>query len=172
MKKKRTLVVGIGVCVLVGAFFAYWTTWRFERVVVEGRAMDIVEEYSDYYYTAKDRRVRLFFNPAVRYGWKTTISFLPGHRERMLEQIKEDVINELETLIREHGDAFSKYEICDDFKQVRIYMASEDVHGISYDFIVRLDERLGTLIELYHNTEDGYRVIFSGAIVVFVEPGD
>lgn len=171
--KKRTIIlmiISIGIIILAilvsvsTLVYLYWTEWRVEKVRVTGGARrNYIEEYEDYYYKAKDGSG--FFNSY------TDIYFKPGQKEKMLEKIKEDVINELEKRIAEFSNVYYKYEISDDFKQVRIYAA------LSYsERYERRDElntgvNIGSLIALYHNIKDG-RIEGLSKIVTYIEPED
>jgi len=74
----------------------------------------------------------------------------------MLEKIKEDITYYLEKTVEEHGDIFYKYEISDDFKQVRIYEASGDIDRNKHAEIDRGTLiRIQSLLGLYHSIKIG-----------------
>jgi len=166
MKKKKIIHIGICICILAG-LYSYWTVWRFDRVDVTVMAHEIVEEYQDYYSKVRVKTVYGF----IGYAFRTTIYFLPGQKEQMLEKIREEVSDELETLIKQHGDIFYKYEISDDFKQVRIYRTPGYIWGGGRHALEsKVRNRIGILIELHHNIKEGPLVSFDYSPVVFREP--
>jgi len=117
--------------------------------------------------------------PAPFGGARTKdVFFLPFQRERMLERIRADINNGLEALITEYGDIFYRYEIGDDFRQVRIYLAPQMcIHvapgqvciPIPHELHSEVNYRFSSLIALYHNINTGSGGGFQQNIVVFVE---
>ena len=79
----------------------------------------------------------------------------------MREKIREDVTTALENLIEEHSDVFYRYEISDDFRQVRIYEASGimDIHNMDihmrHELRIGIISRIRSLIGLYHSIKTG-----------------
>jgi len=55
-------------------------------------------------------------------------------------------------IVKEYGDIYYKYEISDDFKQVRIYEASGNIDRQRRDQI-NLD-RIHSLVALYHSIKE------------------
>ena len=165
--RPRTIVLtSIGVAVFALLFYAYWTNWRFEKIRTSGYE-DYIDDYREYIYKTE---TVWFKNLWFEESWLgTKIYILPSKKELLLEKIKEDVINALEYLIGEYGDIFYKYEVSDDFMQVRIYQVSD---GYMYwrDFVEpEATNRLRPLIALYHNIKEGHRVAIHQA-VKYIEP--
>ena len=142
-------------------------------VSMHGRAANLVDEYQDYYF--KDVWIR-GFSPFGTNNWFRYIFFLPGQRTGMRNKIKEDMVNKLETLIEEHGDVIYKYEINNDFKGVRIYIASGDIdRNKLYDINREMREKFGALLELYNCVKAGRPGSMNGVDghgVIFVEPDE
>ena len=161
---KRTIKpVIIGLIILTILFITYSTIWR---VRVSSSGQDYVERYRDYYYMAVYKPNTM---PAP-FGNSSKIIYIKiGQKEKMLKKIKEDVINYLAKLIEEYSDIYYKYEISDDFKQVRIYKIKKNIDATkNYDS--KLESiSLSDLIGLYHNIKEGHSVDIHPA-VKFIEP--
>ena len=153
LKKRTSIFIAIGIIISAILFYMFMTEWRVERVRLFSGSMDYVEEYRNYYYKTERKQVKTFVMGSTIVK---DIYFKPGQKKKMLEKIKEDVINELEELITEHSDIFYKYEISDDFKQVCIY---ETPGGIGRDGFVDLRpgviSQISFLIPLYHCIKEG-----------------
>ena len=168
MKAKKIKRICIGAVILAVVLFAYlWAT----RAEISGRAANLVEDYQGYYLAAKWRQG--WFNFGYGRPWVKEIYFLPGQKGAMLRKIKEDIVNGLETLTTEHGDLFYKYEVSDDFRQMRIYEVIEDAR-----YIIRNEElgkigRLADLVTLYYKIKEGFTTSLdyvNGEGIIFVEP--
>jgi len=77
---------------------------------------------------------------------------VPPAASYTLYYLKEDINNELETLITKHSNVYYEYEISDDFKQLDIYLISGD--SVTYPKW-EAGGHIGTLIELYHKVKEG-----------------
>ena len=104
-------------------------------------------------------------------SWNVTkLYILPKEKERMIEKITEDVINDLEYLIGENGDVFYKYEVSDDLNRIYIYQVSRDIDENMRSAALE-DIRFYSLVALYHNIRKG-RSVATGYdyIIKFIEP--
>ena len=172
MKTKNIKRICIGVILLAVMFCVYVLATRAEA---HGRAAHLAEEeYQGYYIKAVWRRG--WFTLGTGWSWTLDIYFLPGQKTRMINKIKEDIFNDLETLVEENGDIFYKYDLSNDFRGIRIYIASGDVDGDRlYDIRRDMGGKLGTLLELHYTISDGQLGGFShtnGDGVFFIEPDD
>ena len=173
MKKK---VIVAEILVFTAIVILFWN--MIVTVKTHGRAADLVEEYQAYYFKEVWRHG---FSPWGTNNWFRYIYFLPGQRTGMRNKIGEDITNKLETLVEEHGEIIYKYEISNNFKGVRIYIASGDIdRNKLYDIQYEMKERLGALIELYQCVKEGHPVsinqvhdengVLTGEGVIFIEP--
>ena len=150
ISKGPIIVVSIIIVIFILAIFSFIYFWTELRVDIP--AVEYIDDYRDYYFTTRFVKRRALFG----YVDRQIIYFLPGQKGKMLKKIKEDVINELERLITKHGDIFYKYEISDDFKQVRIYESSGDIDVQQRDELDRIIlRRVLSLTGLYHCVKNG-----------------
>ena len=150
-KIRAGIFTGICVCVIAALIYAYWVEWRFERVKISGGIIHYVDEYEEYYYKVKGRWERGWFGGS----YVKTLYFLPGQKRGMLEKIKEDIQSDLESLIKEHGDVFYRYEMSDVLHWVNIYEVANAMYWRSDVEINELTGRISFLIGLYHNVKEG-----------------
>jgi hypothetical protein len=163
------MLIGVGAIILALLFCLYWNVLRFERVRIIGAKMNYVEEYKDYYYKSELKSVKTIITGSAIVEY---IYFLRGQKDKMMEKIKDDVTNELEKLIEENGDIFYKYDISDDFKQVRIYEVSDDIDINRRRALgPEVNNRISSLIALYHDIKGG-RPAGLHQIVKFIEEKD
>jgi len=96
-----------------------------------------------------------------------------GQKGKMLNKIKEDVTNSLETMIKEYGDIFYKYEISDDFKRICVYEVSEDVYNNRRDEVGRRLAGIQSLTGLYHSIKNANDAsIPTDYTIDIIKPGD
>ena len=167
MKKKKIMMNIIAFAAIISFFWDLIVPVR-----SHGRAANLVEDYWGYYLTASWQQG--WFNFGLGNSWSRNMRFLPGQKPLMINKMKKDIVNELETLVEENGDVCYKYEISDDFIGVRIYIASGDVDlDKLYDIRREMREELGALIELYHTVKAGHpgsQSDVKGYGIFFVEP--
>ena len=166
--KKKKIILGLCIIVFVILGYVYWTQWRIERISIPTNRF--FEEYSDYFYRTRRVVGRTLVGTTAH---SQIIYFKPGQRRQMIERVRQDIINELEKLITEHSDIFYRYEIDDDFRRVRIY----EVQGLDRVASSRrtlgpdVNQRISSLIVLYHNIRVGGRAGGFHQIVTFVPFG-
>ena len=166
--KLKTIIL-IAIFVLAAVFCSYLFGWPIERVRLIGRDMYIVDEYQDYYFSAKIKKSRDWIMGNTHFV--CDVYFLPGQRKKMTGKIKTNIISELEIVIKEHGNIFYKYEISDDFKQILIYEISSDIDKlVRYHLKNEVGSRIGTLFELYLNINEGHVVSSDGLGARFIYP--
>ena len=164
-KLKILVIIVITLATLIILFLIYCALWRVE--IPTGEYLD---DYQDYYYMTKIEWRRNWFT-GTEVG-RHIVYIKIGQKGKMLDKIKEDVTNELNELVAEHGDAFYKYEISDDFKHIYIYIISRDINKQIREEIFRgRPINISSLIELYHNIKDG-KFEWYGQIITFIEPDD
>jgi len=153
--RKHKIIIAVA-AIIVGIVVTFSAMVLFSSTIVLG-GMDLVADYQDYYFRAVYRRgwINLGTGRVDSYG----IYFLPGQRGRMLGRIREDIINELDELIEEHGDIFYRYEISDDFRQVRIYVSVATGDGRRRALVHEMRLQIGTVLQLYRSINEG-RVFF------------
>jgi len=146
------------------------------RVRIIGRSMGTVQDYRGYYVIAVPPIINLNFGTRVD---ALDIYFLPGQRRLMLNKIKADTIIYLESLIDEDESFVERYELCEDFRQARIFITSEmsflrdQDRRSQYDLKIEAGGRVGTLLQLHDNIKEGHAVSApEGGSVIFVEPDD
>ena len=122
----------------------------------------MINEYSDLYWF-KMRSMRIIsFNfgtggpPALCRVW-----FLPGQKQKLLDQIKKDVNDELANVIAEYSNAFQSYEISEDFKKIYIYIYKDATWPYG---LIPEDESIKPKVSLYHELIHGWFVSFSKMI--------
>ena len=151
--RKKVILIIIAVIALL-AFLAYWNVFRFERVRVSG-GQRLLAEYSDYYYKAVFRTNRA--GSLFGASWYN-VYFLRGQRVGMVERIREDILAELEMFVEEYADAFYRYEISNDLRQVWIYETSDDwrtiVGEVTTIHITSSTTRIQSLMGLYQNIKE------------------
>ena len=151
MRKHRIIIAITAIITCIVVILS--TMVVFSRVRVVGGAY--LEDYRGYYFIAVPRWRGLSWGQSR--PSRKDVYFLPGQRGRMLERIREDIINELDEFIEEHGDIFYRYEISDDFRQMRLYAASGITDGGSRrgELGWEVSARIGTVLQLYHNIREG-----------------
>ena len=90
------------------------------NIRVIGRQADCLKYYEDYYFSAT-RKLTLGF--VGRREAFTRVTLIPGQKGKLLRAISEDIINDLETLIKEYSDIYYDYEIIDDFRRIAVYVS-------------------------------------------------
>ena len=140
-----------GVVVFAILSLVYLIVWR-----VSMRASTSViylDDYRNYYFFTRFKPKTM---PAPFGSSRQIIYFKPGQKGRMLKKIRKDVTGVLETLIEEHEDIFYKYEMSDDFSEVRIYETPDGIGRYGFDKIEpEVMGRIQSLIGLYHNIKKG-----------------
>ena len=154
-RPRTIMLIGIGATVLTMASHAYWIDWRFDKVYVyAGDQSAYIDDYRDYIYKSEPVGFKNWFGAT----WSgRTLYFLPKERDKMLEKIKEDIIAYLDQMVGEHGDIFPKYEVSDDFSQMRIYQAALDIINANKPSVVWANSRFSVhLFSFYHSVKKGH----------------
>ena len=153
------------IIILAVLYLAYCTLWRVDI----GTNIYLIN-YRDYYYATKVVHKNSIIYGAVH---RQIIYIKIGQKGKMLNKIKEDVINSLETMIKEHGDIFYKYEISDDFKRICVYEVSEDVYNNRRDEVGRRLDGIRSLMGLHHSIKNPNDVsMFGDYVLDIIKPGD
>jgi len=159
MKKhinKTTIIISSILLIIAGLYF-YNSSVRIDRV-------ETINEYSDFYWFKMRSTPIISFNfgtggpPALCRVW-----FLPGQKQKLLDQIKKDVNDELANLTSEYNDFIKNYEISDDFKYIYIYIFMPNRPRFFNE-----TEKLKPKVSLYHQLIHGWGVGLS-KIINFIE---
>jgi len=170
MKAKKIIILTL-LIILPMQYFTYCALWRVD--IAASTQVEYLSEYRQYYYATRSVNRWALFGYATR----QIIYFKPGLKGKMVAKLKEDVTKSLEALIAEHGDIFYRYEISDDFMQVRIYEVSGGMgeYGF-YDVSPGTIKRIKSLIALYHSIKGGHSIATDNVIRLIepesIEPDD
>ena len=151
--KKRII---IGALILMVLYCACSVKWRVS--IMDGTRAIYISDYREYYFFTRFKSSN--WPPPFGAG-KHIIFFKPGQKENMLEKIRKDVTGIMETLIEEHRDIFYKYEVSDDFSEVRIYETPGGIGKTGFDALEpEVMGRIHSLMGLYHSFYNGGSATF------------
>ena len=108
-----------------------------------------LDDYRKYYFFTKYKPNRM---PGAEFGSDHLIVyFIPGQKSAMLEKIKKDVADILETLVEERSYMFYDYEMSEDFMSTNLYVTLAYSDKIRFsDIYPEAESRIKSLIPLYH----------------------
>lgn len=161
-KPHRKITIVVSVIVLATMFCTYWTVWRVSlpaNIIVKH-----IDDYRDYYFMTEYKPNTM---PPPFGSARQIIYFKPGQKGEMLDKIKEDVVEILDTLIEEHGDICNRYEISTDFMCVNIYLISGDDRSL-YNLAPEELLRISSLVPLYHYIKEE-KAIASDQMINYIE---
>jgi hypothetical protein len=148
MKKKVFFIMlSVVLIIIIGVVI-----WNNSGVTVAGRCAKYVLDYRDYFDRIEDKNIRPFldFGTGGASGYKVWIKL--GQKEKLLAKIREDVNDELTTIMENHSDVFKSYEISDDFRKITIYR----YNGKNLPVGINLSAIIDPKMELYHQLIYGY----------------
>jgi hypothetical protein len=162
-EKRKTLKITL---ILIAGFILLCFI-MIDTVVVSGRCVQQIGDYSEFYFYESEYTPLFALNFAPGAGSsRHQLWFLPFQRSRMRAQIREDVTTILENALEDNSDIIEKYEISDDFKDIYVYF-----NNTWRDRLER-DIPLGSIllkVELYHQLIHGFVKTGLGSILIYVD---
>ena len=143
---KRIVAIIIILAIIAAPY--YFTEMRIN--ILAGETVKYLEDFRDYYIGSKQKGYS-GLNGAIN---RQIIYFWPGQRKIMVEEIRKDIAESLETLITEYADSVDRYEVIDDYKQVLIYETNGGPGAGDLSSYGGPISRIRSILCLYHGVKD------------------
>ena len=98
--------------------------------------------------------------------------FLPFQKQKVLDEIQNDVISYLDALIHKQGSPYMKYQVSEDFRHIDVYYEPRSDYDERIAYFPHTEQsKIRAKVHLYHELLHGYgNTDFSGEPIVDVQP--